>query len=135
MIRDYLTYRKSRKRAEKLMEVDSASITRDFILDSRLLEAQQLSTLLGTTEVTAESVAASDERSSQVAHFRPLVAYFAASLSTGVMAYYDTVSPFQDELTDEEKLAMETWVARVAASCTLGTLAQLHALDLIEVKQ
>ena len=135
VISQFLNYRKTRKRVAKLMALSSTDVVRDFILDSRLLEAQQLSTLLGLSEITEEAAAASEVRSKEVAHFLPLVAYFASSLSTGVMAYYDTVSPWKDELTDEEKLVMETWVAKVATSCALGALSQLNALDLIEVKK
>lgn len=133
MIRQFLAYRKNRKRIEKVMQVGSLELTRNFILDSRILEAQQLSTLLGLPEITEDAVAESEVRSRKVAHLLPLVTYLAAALTTGVMQYYDTVSPWKDEMNEEEKLAMQTWITKVCVSCTLGALAQLDELDLIEV--
>lgn len=117
------------------MQIRSSELTRDFILDSRLLEAQQLSALLGLPEITSEAVDQSEERSRRVSHLLPLVSYFASALTTGVMAYYDTVSPWKDELSEEEKIAMQIWISKVSVSCTLGSLSQLDALDLIEVKK
>lgn len=133
VIRQFLTYRKNRKRIERVMKIGSSELTRNFILDSRVMEAQQLSTLLGLPEVTEEAILDSEERSRRVAHLLPLVTYLASTLTTGVMAYYDTVSPFRGELTEDEKLAMQTWVTKVCVSCTLGALAQLNELELIEV--
>lgn len=133
VIRQFLAYRKNRKRIERVMKIGSSELTRNFILDSRVMEAQQLSTLLGLPEITEEAIADSEDRSRRVAHLLPLVTYLASTLTTGVMAYYDTVSPFQGELTEEEKLAMQTWVTKVCVSCTLGALAQLNELELIEV--
>lgn len=133
VIRQFLAYRKNRKRIERVMKIGSSELTRNFILDSRVMEAQQLSTLLGLPEVTEEAIADSEERSRRVAHLLPLVTYLASTLTTGVMAYYDTVSPFRGELTEDEKLAMQTWVTKVCVSCTLGALAQLNELELIEV--
>ena len=124
MIRDYLRYRANKKRVARLTRVEASDIIKGFILDSRLIEAQQLSTLLGLSEVTADDIRASDTRSRKVAHLMPLVTFFASSLSTGVMSYYDTISPFKNELSDEEKRLMEVWVAKVATSCALGVLSQ-----------
>lgn len=135
MISEYLRYRRERKRTGRLMQIRSSELTRDFILDSRLLEAQQLSALLGLPEITSEAVDQSEERSRRVSHLLPLVSYFASALTTGVMAYYDTVSPWKDELSEEEKIAMQIWISKVSVSCTLGSLSQLDALDLIEVKK
>lgn len=135
MINDFLKYRRSKKRIERLMTIDSAEATKGFILDSRLLEAQQLGTLLGLPEITQEDMTASEQRSRTVSHLLPLVTYFASSLTAGVMAYYDTVSPHKGELTEEEQTYMQAWIARVSVSCTLGVLSQLAALDLIEVKK
>jgi hypothetical protein len=133
MIREFLSYRKAKRRIDKATKLDSYEMTRNFILDSRIMEAQQLSTLLGLPEVTAEAVAESEKRANKVAHLLPLVTYLAAALTTGVMSYYDTVSPWPDELNDEEKLAMQAWVMKVCVSCTLGALSQLEELELIEV--
>lgn len=133
MIRQFLAYRRNRKRIERVMQIGSSELTRNFILDSRIMEAQQVSTLLGLPEITEDAVLSSEQRARKVAHLLPLVTYLAATLSTGVMAYYDTVSPFQSELNEEEKLAMETWITKVCVSCTLGALSQLDDLELIEV--
>lgn len=133
MIQEFLRYRASKKRVAKLMQANPNDLVKGFILDSRLLEAQQLSTLLGLSEVTEADIEASDNRSRRVSHLTSLVSFFAASLSNSVMSYYDTVSPFNNELSPEEKRLMEIWVAKVAVSCTLGVLAQLDELDLIEV--
>lgn len=133
VIKQYLAYRRSKKRIEKILTIGSSEVTRNFILDARIMEAQQLSTLLGLPEITEEALEQSEERSHRVAHLTPLVTYLAAALTTGVMAYYDTVSPWKDEMTEEEKLAMQTWITKVCVSCTLGALAQLDELDLIEV--
>jgi len=133
VIKQYLAYRRSKKRIEKILTIGSSEVTRNFILDARIMEAQQLSTLLGLPEITEEALEQSEERSRRVAHLTPLVTYLAAALTTGVMAYYDTVSPWKDEMTEEEKLAMQTWITKVCVSCTLGALAQLDELDLIEV--
>ena len=133
MIKEFFEFRKAKKRIDKAMKINSYEMTRNFILDSRILEAQQLSTLLGLPEVTEEAVAESEVRSRKVAHLLPLVTYLAAALTTGVMSYYDTVSPWKDELNEEEKLAMQAWVTKVCVSCTLGALSQLEELELIEV--
>ena len=133
MIKEFLAYRRSKKRIDKALKINSFEVTRNFILDSRISEAQQLSTLLGLPEVTEQAVAESEARSRKVAHLLPLITYLAAALTTGVMSYYDTVSPWKDELNDEEKLAMQSWVTRVCVSCTLGALSQLEELELIEV--
>lgn len=133
VIRDYLRYAKAKRRVSKLQTLDSGEITKDFLLDSRLLEAQQLSMLLGLPEITEDDVKASEDRSRRVSHLLPLVTYFAASLSTGVMEYYDTISPWKNELSAEERLTMEVWVSRVSVSCALGILAQFEELDLIKV--
>lgn len=133
MIKQFLAYRKNKKRIERVMEIGSSQLTRNFLLDSRIAEAQQLSTLLGLPEITDDAIAESERRSRKVAHLLPLVTYLAASLTTGVMSYYDTVSPWKDSMTEEEKLAMQTWITKVCVSCTLGSLAQLDELELIEV--
>lgn len=133
MIKDYLKYKQAKKRVAALMKLNSSEVTRDFVLDSRLLEAQQLSALLGLPEITEEDVAASNERARRVSHLVPLVAFFASALSTGVMEYYDTVSPWKNDLTEEERVAMEAWVAKVGLSCTIGVLSQFESLELIKV--
>lgn len=135
VIRNFLRYRRNLRRLEKAMDIGSSELTRNFILDSRVMEAQQLSTLLGLPEITESSIAQSEERARKVAHLTPVVTYLAVALTTGVMAYYDTVSPFNSELTEEEKDAMQSWIAKVCVSCVMGTLAQLDDLDLIEVFQ
>lgn len=135
VIRKYLAYRRNSKRIAKVMEMGPSEITRNFILDARIVEAQQLSTLLGLPEITEEALEQSDVRSRRVAHLLPLVTLLAASLTTGVMSYYDTVSPLRNEMTEEEKLAMQSWITKVCVSCTLGALAQFTELDLIEVKR
>lgn len=133
VIRQFLAYRKNKKRIERVMAIGSSELTRNFILDSRIAEAQQLSTLLGLPEITEEAIEQSEQRSRKVSHLLPLVTYLAASLTTGVMSYYETVSPWKDSMTEDEKLAMQTWVTKVCVSCTLGALAQLDDLELIEV--
>ena len=135
MIRKYLAFRRNSKRISKVMRMGPSELTRNFILDARIVEAQQLSTLLGLPEITEEALEESDQRSRRVAHLLPLVTILAASLTTGVMSYYDTVSPLRDEMTEEEKLAMQSWITKVCVSCTLGALAQFNDLDLIEVKK
>lgn len=133
MIREYLRWRKTRKRVERLVDVDPSTLTKEFILDSRLVEAQQLGTLLGLPEITEEDAAASEARSKKVSHLLPLVSFFAIYLSSGVMAYYDTVSPNRHELTEEEQALMRNWVATVSIGCVLGVLSQLEELELIRV--
>jgi len=135
VIRKYFAYRRSAKRIKRLLNMGPSEITRNFILDARIVEAQQLSTLLGLPEITEEALEQSDLRSRRVAHLLPLVTLFAASLTTGVMSYYDTVSPLKNEMTEEQKLTMQSWITKVCVSCTLGTLAQFNDLNLIEVKR
>ncbi len=131
MIKDYIQFRKTKKKVERLSALDSSVIIRDFLLDSRLIEAQQLSMLLGLPEITESAVEASEARSRRIGHLLPLVTYFATSLSSGVMAYFDTVAG--QELSKDEQEAMAAWVAKVSISCTLGVLSQLEELDLIKV--
>lgn len=134
-MRNYLRYRKAKRRLDRLNNLKSTEVLRDFLLDSRMYEAQQLSTLLGLPEITEDDTVASEERARRVAPFVPLIAYFASTLSTGVMEYYDTVSPWNSELTDDEKVAMETWIAKISMACVLGTLTQFEAMDLIRVNR
>jgi len=135
VIKQFLRYRRNKRRLERAMHVNSLELTRNFILDCRILEAQQLSTLLGLPEIDDAALASSEERSRKIAHLVPVITYLAAALTTGVMEYYDTVSPFEADLTEEEKLAMQTWVTKVCVSCTVGSLAQLDYLELIEVSR
>lgn len=133
VISDYFKFRKERKRVRKLMEMDSSTILRDFILDTRLLEAQQVSTLLGLPEITQEAIDKSKERGRRIDHLFPIIVFLAATFSTGVMNYYSVVN--SDLNSDEENRAIEAWVTKVSTSCMLGLLSQLEALDLIEVKE
>jgi len=133
MIGPFKRQRARRKASRKLTPQHSAEVLRDFLLDSRIAEAQQMSTLLGLPEVTAQAAAHSEERAERIAHLTPIVAVFAGALASGVAHYYDTVDAFKEGMTPDELLAMQVWIGRVAMACTLGSLSQLQELDLLEV--
>ena len=133
MITEFLKYRKAKKRVSKLQSLDTQEILRDFILDTRLWEAQQVGTLLGLPEITKESVDAADERFKNVGHLMPLIAYLSATFAVGVMGYYDTVYADVEE-SSEHRMVVEGWVAKITTAATLGMISQFDALDLIEIK-
>lgn len=134
MISEYLSYRRAKKKLLRLQAIDGHDVMRDFILDCRISEGQQLNMLLGL-EVTPDDVERSQVRTKRVAHLTPIVSFLASSLVTSVMEYYETVSPFKEELNDEERAAITTWISKISASCALGVLSTLDHLELLRVER
>jgi hypothetical protein len=130
-----MKYRRTQRQMKRILDLDSAAVSKWFLLDSRIVEAQQLSTLLGLSEITEADMADAHQRAVTTNHLAPLVSYFAVLLANSVMEYYDTISPYQDALTVEEKAVMEQWVAKVAASCAMGCITTFDRLELVEVKR
>lgn len=135
MIRSYLKYRKQQKWAKEISSMNAQSILQGFILDTHLMEGQQLSTLLGLPEITDEEIERSKERTAKVDPSLPLILFFSAHLAESVMSYQDAVSPWSESMSDEEKQAIEVWLAKVLTANTIGILSQFNDLKLIEVKE
>lgn len=135
MIRSYLKYRKRQKWAKQISAMSAQSILKGFILDTHLMEGQQLTTLLGLPEITEEEINESHERTQKVDDSLPLILFFSAHLAQSVMSYQDAVTPWTEGMSEEEKQAIEVWLAKVMTANTIGILSQFNDLKLIEVKE
>jgi hypothetical protein len=134
VIRKYLKHRRTKKQMRMLLDLDTVAVSKWFLLDSRIVEAQQLGTLLGLSEITETELIEAHRRAVQTNHLAPLVSYFATLLTDSVMEYYETISPYKNVLSPDERAAMEQWIAKVAASCTMGCISTFDRLELLEVK-
>lgn len=115
--------------------VSGKEVARRFIMDSRLAEGQQLSTLLGLPplgeEEAAEEQAESDARTLRAAHLTPFVFYLSEIMGRTVVEYLRTMSSEQ-VMDDTEADRMSDLLVRVCAANTIGSLAQLEDLGFIK---
>lgn len=134
MIRSYMKWRRRQKWAREMSTVNPHALVRDYLLDTQLSEWQQLSTLLGLPETTDDDVASSKKRLEGVINQMPLVLFFSNHLATSVMAYHDTVSPWDAPLNDEDRQRVEVWLSRLLTANTVAIISQFVDMKLLEVK-
>lgn len=121
-------------RLEYLSNLTISDIIHRFLLDSRISEAQQLSTLLGLKPMVAEqAVEEQSESDARVLHAQPLVPIlymFSSAIAGSVTEYLQTMSATA-ALSEDEAAAMADLLHKMCLSTALGTVTQLEDLGLI----
>lgn len=117
----------------KYRAVDANNLMRNFLLDSRLAEAQQLSTIIGLPslddEDMEEEIAEAEYRCLKVAPVTPLLHFLTDTLAHAVIEYFYTVSDV--EVTDEEREAIGSLFGRVCLASSIAAVSQLEDLGII----
>lgn len=116
--------------------VDVEMMVRRFLLDVRLAESQQLTTLLGLSpldeEQEAEELSESDARARRVAHLVPIIDLLASVMAGSVIEYLRTISPSLEDIDDEGASQIADLMQKTCLSTAVGALSQLEDIGLVK---
>lgn len=128
-----------KKKTPKLKTMNDISARmREFILDSQIQNAHELSVILGCPHISEEVMEReeeeSDKRVDKISHLVPLLYAQAHALAEGTIEYQrsnlsDEMKGLPDELWWESKKTME----QLALAVLVGSVSQLVELGLIEI--
>lgn len=127
-----------KKKSKKSMEpVNVENHIREFLLDCQIPEANEIALALGSTVISDELLEKeefeSDRRIAPIVHLYPLLQSYAALVSEGIV-----LTQKADEETAEIPDAFweltRKLLEMVSFNILVGTIAQLHEMELIKVK-
>jgi hypothetical protein len=130
---------KKKKKAKKAWTINDVSAKlREFILDSQIQNAHELSVLLGCGKISDELAEReeeeSDKRVARINHLIPLLFAHAHALAEGSIEYQKSNLPeelksLSDEMWQESRKLME----QIAISALVGSVSQLVDLGLVKL--
>ena len=130
---------KKKKKSKKVWTINDVSAKlREFILDSQIQNAHELSVLLGCGRISEELAEReeeeSDKRVEKISHLIPLLFAHAHALAEGSIEYQKANLPeelknLSDDMWQESRKLME----QIAISALVGSVSQLVDLGLVKL--
>ena len=127
--------KKARDSRPRMIDVESH--IRELLFDSQIQDANEISLLLGSKPISEELLEKeeeeSDHRVAHVEHLLPLLHSYATLISDGVIQ-------LQKKDPEVENIPETFWkltsklLESVSLNILIGTLSQLHNLEMIEIK-
>jgi len=117
--------------------IDVESHIRELLFDSQIPEANDIALLLGSKPISADLLEReeeeSDNRVAHVEHLLPLLHSYATLISGGVIQFQKK-DPEVGDIPEAFWKLTSKLLETVSFNVLVGTLSQLHNLEMIEIK-
>jgi hypothetical protein len=130
---------KKKKKNKKIWTINDVSAKlREFILDSQIQNAHELSVILGCGKISDELAEKEEEESEKrverISHLIPLLFAHAHALAEGSVEYQRAnLPPELKELSDEMWIESRKMMEQIAMSALVGSVSQLVDLGLVKL--
>jgi hypothetical protein len=128
-----------KKKKSKVWTINDVSAKlREFILDSQVQNAHELSVILGCGKISDELAEReeeeSDKRVERISHLIPLLYAHAHALAEGSIEYQKSnLPPELQSLSDEMWIESRKLMEQIAISALVGSVSQLVDLGLLKL--
>lgn len=129
---------KKKKKSKTWSINDISAKLREFILDSQVQNAHELSVILGcgriSDELAEREEEESDKRVERISHLIPLLYAHAHALAEGSIEYQKSnLPPELQNLSDEMWIESRKLMEQIAISALVGSVSQLVDLGLLKL--
>jgi len=131
--------KKKKKNKHKVWTINDVSAKlREFILDSQIQNAHELSVILGCGKISDELAEReeeeSDKRVQRISHLIPLLFAHAHALAEGSIEFQKTnLPPELKSLSDDMWIESRKLMEQIAMSALVGSVSQLVDLGLLKL--
>lgn len=131
--------KKKKSKLDKIWTINDVSARlREFILDSQIQNAHELSVILGcgkiSDELAEKEEEESDKRVSKISHLIPLLFAHAHALAEGSIEFQKNNLPTElKSLSDEMWIESRKLMEQIAMSALVGSVSQLVDLGLLKL--
>jgi hypothetical protein len=128
-----------KKKKQKTWTINDISAKlREFIFDSQVQNAQELSVILGCGKLSDELIEKEEEESEKrvdrISHLIPLLFAHAHALAEGSVEYQRAnVPPELKDLSEDTWIESRKLMEQVAMSALVGSVSQLVDLGLVKI--
>jgi hypothetical protein len=128
-----------KKKAKKVWTINDVSAKlREFILDSQIQNAHELSVILGcgkiSNELAEKEEEESEKRVERISHLIPLLFAHAHALAEGSIEYQKSNLPEElKSLSDDMWIESRKLMEQIAMSALVGSVSQLVDLGLVKL--
>jgi hypothetical protein len=128
-----------KKKAKKVWTINDVSAKlREFILDSQIQNAHELSVILGCGKISDELAEKEEEESEKrverISHLIPLLFAHAHALAEGSIEYQKSNLPEElKSLSDDMWIESRKLMEQIAMSALVGSVSQLVDLGLVKL--
>lgn len=131
--------KKKKKNKKDIWTINDVSAKlREFILDSQIQNAHELSVILGcgriSDELAEKEEEESDKRVERISHLIPLLFAHAHALAEGSIEYQKSnLPPELKSLSDEMWIESRKLMEQIAMSALVGSVSQMVDLGLLKL--